>query len=175
MKDCLEWQGFVSKQGYGQCQYLGKSWKAHRLFFALFKGNLDPNLTIDHLCRNRKCVNPDHLEQVTLKENVLRGTAPSARYAVATSCVRGHKFSVTNTYKYKGMRQCKKCHLIKDRKLYKLNPDKKTQYKNVYSRGLIGYYSSFTFKRKYKKSPLFKRASQAYEWLKIQKKKAGIE
>ena len=77
-RGCWNWKGGLFPEGYGHYQYNGKSWKAHRISYLFFKGELDPNLTIDHLCKNPTCVNPEHLEQVTMKENILRGSSPPA-------------------------------------------------------------------------------------------------
>ena len=68
-------------------------------------------MTIDHLCRNRRCVNPEHLEPVSRGENVLRGDGHSARNARKTHCIRGHEFTVENSYyapNGKGKR-CREC------------------------------------------------------------------
>lgn len=67
--DCWAWQGSIAPNGYGK---LGGSW-AHRLSYETFVGPIPEGLDLDHLCRNRGCVNPDHLEPVTRKENLRRG------------------------------------------------------------------------------------------------------
>jgi len=67
-------------------------------------------MTIDHLCRNRICINPLHLELVTLKENILRSNGVSAIYARRTSCKRGHLFTVGNIGKRRSGRRCLACH-----------------------------------------------------------------
>lgn len=59
---CWEWQGALDKDGYGWFSFKGKNCKAHRASYKLFVGKLDSSLQIDHLCRNRRCVNPHHLE-----------------------------------------------------------------------------------------------------------------
>lgn len=69
---CWEWQGARGPRGYGQVQYRNVLYLAHRFSYAAHGGDLDPDLTLDHLCRNTCCVNPDHLEQVTRSENCSR-------------------------------------------------------------------------------------------------------
>lgn len=99
---------------YGMLWDGTKQRHAHRISHELFKGRLDPGLTIDHLCRNTLCVNPDHLEAVTLRENILRGNSPSARCARRKRCVNGHALKPGNIYRYArnpNERVCRKCKL----------------------------------------------------------------
>lgn len=70
---CWEWQKALSTGGYATTVQDGRQTYAHRAFFERAKGPIPPGLQIDHLCRNRRCVNPDHLEPVTQAENVRRG------------------------------------------------------------------------------------------------------
>lgn len=73
-------------------------------------GEIEAGLEIDHLCRNRRCVNPRHLEAVPHRENVLRGQSPVAVHAVQTHCVNGHPLDAANTYiKPNGHRDCRTC------------------------------------------------------------------
>lgn len=107
---CWEWKGKIhNKDGYGIAYLNGREIMAHRLSYALFKEPLNTGLTIDHLCRNRKCVNPDHLEQVSKRINTLRGKGITAELARRTHCKHGHEFSEENTRMYRGQRQCRKC------------------------------------------------------------------
>lgn len=78
---CWEWKLHVNtnRGGYGQVRYRGSMWSAHRLAYTIFKGAIGSGLVVDHLCSNRPCCNPDHLELVTQSENnrrnSIRGTA----------------------------------------------------------------------------------------------------
>jgi hypothetical protein len=113
---CWEWTGSIQKDGYGQLRHNGSTKLAHRYSYELFRKTIDPLLQLDHLCRNRKCVNPFHLEEVTAKENVNRGIGKQK-----THCIRGHKYNTENTYywtnkwgnKQKTCRICNKIHALK--------------------------------------------------------------
>ncbi len=105
---CVEWQGAKDKGGYGRFMSLN----AHVAAYVIANGDIPPKgLEIDHLCRNRACVNASHLEVVTRKVNVLRGVSPSAQNRRKRSCLRGHPLSGDNLYIRKDGtgRTCKKC------------------------------------------------------------------
>lgn len=118
---CWVWAAFKDKHGYGQFSAGRRSPTgkrvmdmAYRVAFQLIKGPVPAGMHLDHLCRNPSCVNPDHLEAVTSRENTLRGTSPPARYAKMQTCKRGHQKTPENTY-YTGMGYgyCRQCHLIR--------------------------------------------------------------
>jgi len=94
---CWNWIASRRHGDYGQFSDGKKQVMAHRWSYEHFVGPIPKGLTIDHLCRNPKCVNPKHLEAVTIKENVLRGLAPSAINKRKTHCIYGHEFNVKNT------------------------------------------------------------------------------
>ena len=112
---CWLWQGYCAKDGYamshitvGLGTYLIR--KAHVVMWWLVKQHPVPNgLELDHLCRNRKCVNPDHMEPVTGCVNTLRGTSPVAINAAKTHCKRGHPLEGANLLIQHGTRQCSAC------------------------------------------------------------------
>ena len=70
---CWEWTGWNSGNGYGKLSFQGKIYMAHRYMFELYYGSIPDGYVLDHLCKNRCCCNPTHLELVTPKENVYRG------------------------------------------------------------------------------------------------------
>jgi HNH endonuclease len=109
---CWCWIGTIRARNckYGVFSHKHRYLLAHRVSYALIRGEIPKGLTIDHLCRNTLCVNPEHLEAVTMKENTLRGMSPIAKNARKTQCLRGHPFNAENTYWDKrGRRSCKTC------------------------------------------------------------------
>jgi len=110
---CWLWTSAVDGKGYGTLTIKGKQPKAHRLVYERYKGAIPDGLQLDHLCRVRNCVNPDHLEVVTNQENQLRGLAGQRnreRAVLITHCPRGHEYTLENTYiTMKGWRTCRAC------------------------------------------------------------------
>lgn len=109
---CWIWTGTVLNTGYGQFWDGQKKQLAHRFSYRLYKGEIPKNLCIDHLCRNRWCVNPEHMELVTVGENVLRGIGITARNKIKTHCSQGHKYTNKSTHWYKNERVCKNCYVL---------------------------------------------------------------
>jgi hypothetical protein len=85
-RGCLVWTGPGSGTGYGKFRRFRRSVFAHRFAYMALVGPIADGLVLDHLCRNRACVRPDHLDAVTQRVNVLRGESPAACHAVATHC-----------------------------------------------------------------------------------------
>ena len=110
---CWIWQKYITKDGYGQIGLDYKIQYAHRVVYELLVGPIPEGKHLDHLCRNRACINPEHLEPVTCQENILRGIGPTAQKAKQTHCSRGHEFTPENTYhhpnRYHGSRRCYVC------------------------------------------------------------------
>jgi hypothetical protein len=109
--ECWIWLGAVHRNGYGKFYFEGRVRLAHRVAYEMFVGAIPTDLELDHLCRVPACVNPDHLEPVTRRENQRRGEGFIGQRITATHCVHGHEFTTANTYVNKrGGRECRRCH-----------------------------------------------------------------
>lgn len=113
---CDEWDGYIDYNGYGSLTFADPEtgrrmpFNVHRLMAAEWFGVVTSRgVQVDHLCRNRKCWEPAHLEIVSRKVNLLRGTNPAADNARKTHCSKGHPFDDENTYHSRGRRYCKEC------------------------------------------------------------------
>lgn len=107
--DCWLWIGAIDGDGYGTCTVRRAKARAHRVAYELLVGPIPAGLTIDHLCRVRHCVNPDHLEPVTNRENVQRGARLRGSH-----CKWGHRKDAANTLLQRTAsggirRQCRTC------------------------------------------------------------------
>jgi hypothetical protein len=122
---CWEWSG-AHFQATGYAVFCVKDerdgkWHptvAHRVSYELYVGPIPDGLHVDHRCRNRGCVRPEHLEPVTQRENTLRGEAPSAISVRENRCQRGHEFTPENTItrpNRPGKRECRECVRARDR------------------------------------------------------------
>jgi HNH endonuclease len=112
---CWEWKGALNSGGYGQIKVHRRTMSAHLVSYLLANGDQAEGTELDHLCRNRLCVRPDHLEPVTQKVNLLRGNAPAAVNARKNACLRGHPLSGTNLgIRPCGRRVCLQCNFEKN-------------------------------------------------------------
>lgn len=114
---CWLWPGYLAKGGYAKGALGGRRGMIHRLAYELLVGPIPQGLTLDHLCRVRRCVNPAHLEPVTMAENLHRGNTLPAINAAKTHCPSGHPYDVENTYvnPSTGRRTCRACQVIHQR------------------------------------------------------------
>jgi len=109
---CWEWIGASQSNNYGRVWDGSKTVYAHRFVWTVFYGLIDEDLDIDHLCRNRRCVNPLHLEPVTRSENLKRGLVGeniAALQREKTHCPAGHAYAGENLSRRNGRRYCKAC------------------------------------------------------------------
>lgn len=107
---CWIWTGRRGRDGYGYIDADNRAHTAHRYIYRQFVTEVDSALHLDHLCRVRCCVNPDHLEPVTPRENIRRGDGWSGRHARQTHCKHGHPFAGDNLFvRADGERVCRQC------------------------------------------------------------------
>ena len=120
---CWLWAGALNRDGYGIANRQYRTRMAHSISYEFVFGPIPEGLELDHLCRVRCCVNPDHLEAVTHLENCQRGTAGTHIRRVEslkTHCSKGHEFAGENLYTRKnGARGCRECSRINTRKYTK--------------------------------------------------------
>lgn len=126
---CHNWPGTVNGRGYGLLNRGGRSMSAHRWYWIQANGPILKGLVLDHLCRNPRCCNPEHLEAVDHRTNVLRGISPAIITHNTNMCQRGHKLTPENTMVRKcGTRQCRACHSAASHRRYeakrKHNPER---------------------------------------------------
>ena len=116
---CWEWRGDIGTSGYARMALDGSKTYVHRWSHEFFKGRIPDGLYIDHLCLNRGCVNPDHLEAVTPAENMRRSVMRERQHRTLTGrthCKHGHDWTEDNTYWYRGGRICRTCRTDRKRR-----------------------------------------------------------
>jgi hypothetical protein len=114
---CWPWSGATTgkENAYGLIWNNGKYNLAHRVMYEIYVGEIPAGFDIDHLCRNKLCVNPMHLEAVSHRENMLRADV-GAHNKAKTHCPKGHEYSQTNTRITHGSRSCRMCESIYNKK-----------------------------------------------------------
>ena len=135
---CWLWTGIIDKPGgYGRFTFWGRLRLAHRVAYEHWIGKIPMGLQIDHLCRVRNCVNPDHLEAVTQRENLMRGIGITAVLARATHCKRGHPFDEANTtLDANGKRRCRECLRLQWKEINRRRREHTAQAKEHYAKEL---------------------------------------
>ena len=111
---CWEWQAALNSSGYGAFSIRRRWHGAHRVAYELVNGPIPPQLTINHICKNRRCVRPDHLDLMTEAEN--KGWEREKAH-----CPQGHPYSEENIYYWRGWRKCRTCVLERAKKKQKEN------------------------------------------------------
>ena len=122
---CWEWVAGLDSDGYGHLTIGGRSLKAHRYTFERDRGPIPDGLTLDHLCRNRKCCNPAHLEAVSHRVNILRGEGIPAMNSQKTQCLSGHTLVPCPRLRSGRIRRrCPTCELASKRAYREANRDR---------------------------------------------------
>jgi hypothetical protein len=131
--DCWLWTAATNEHGYGVVRINKRLFKAHRVSYEIHKGEIPEGLSLDHLCKNRSCVRPEHLEAVTHRENCLRGNGLPSMWAARrsmpriTHCKHGHEMTPENCYfiPSTGARCCRQCQKTWHEKWNKVRAERK--------------------------------------------------
>ncbi len=108
---CWLFQGYIRKDGYGQTSFhvRGRQKHAHIYMWEVMRGPIPPQRELHHACRNKACVNPQHLQVVGHREHLLLDDTIAARNSAKTHCPSGHAYTAANTYRWRGGRPCRAC------------------------------------------------------------------
>jgi hypothetical protein len=117
---CWTWIAGLIPQGYGSFWLRGKTRRSHKVAYESVVGPVPDGLVLDHICRNRRCVNPDHLRVVTHRENIFApgSMCLAAQNAEKDECLRGHLLSGENLLIWEGKRSCRICRRVNDLRRY---------------------------------------------------------
>jgi hypothetical protein len=119
---CWLWLGTIDADGYGVTKRRGRQWKAHRWLWTIMRGPIPDGLVVDHLCRVRRCVNPNHMELVPNELNTQRGEGWAGKNLRKTHCKYGHPFDLLNTHIKGGERVCLTCRREQAARTYRTKP-----------------------------------------------------
>lgn len=122
MSGCWLWLAALGTDGYGYVRLgrhrgIASNYPAHRFVYEFYKGPVASVLELDHLCRLRSCVNPDHLDPVSHQTNCIRGMGAAGRNARKTRCRNGH--TLEDAYQVNGSRKCRVCQLANMARYYR--------------------------------------------------------
>lgn len=125
---CWEWTGGLDPNGYGKWSWQGKTIATHRLSYWVHAGPIPEGAVLDHLCRNRKCCNPEHLQPISIAENTLRGESDAAKNKYKQTCGKGHPLVGENLYVRPDTqaRMCRTCMRQATQRYHHRHPDKAT-------------------------------------------------
>jgi hypothetical protein len=115
MTDCINWHKSIRDTGYGQTFFRGKVMRAHRVAWIKANGEIPEGMVVDHMCRNRSCVNVEHLRVVTQRENIISGLHNIDN---RTHCNQGHPFEGNIMVRANGNRECAECNRVRSRMNY---------------------------------------------------------
>lgn len=107
--ECWQWFGNKDRHSYGKIWIKGKLKTAHRVSYEIFVGEIKEGMAIDHICRNRSCINPKHLRQLTWAQNAMASDGICPTFKKRTHCKNGHPFSGSNLVIYKNQPNARKC------------------------------------------------------------------
>lgn len=132
---CWLWKGWKHESGYGRFVIHGNNTYPHRIAYEVVKGRIPEGKTLDHLCRNRLCVNPDHLEPVTNRENLIRGNGFAGQNIRKTHCPNGHRLEEGNLVRSQlklGRRTCVICNRERQRLWRRNHLKQRIEYQRAY-------------------------------------------